>query len=234
MEDNRSDRQLFKKSVISGDRKRNHSENLKVVVRIRPLMQREALNGQYISTCAVGNDLKTLQLYEYFNIELVHADDIEDFISNPDNCHHHTFTFDFVYDESAAQEEIYANTAHESVKNCLEGYNATILAYGQTGTGKTYTMEGFSYDGENPSRGIIPRSIEDIFTYIREGANEKSTFMVRCSYLQIYNENISDLLKPERVNLNIRERTKGIYVENLSEWAVRSPSEIYSLLRKVA
>jgi Kinesin motor domain len=121
-----------------------------------------------------------------------------------------------------------------AIENCLEGYNATLLAYGQTGTGKTYTMEGFSYDGQNPNRGIIPRSIEDIFRYIREKADPQSTFMVRCSYLQIYNENISDLLKPERVGLQIREGPKGVYVGDLSEWAVRSPNEIYSLLKKVS
>ena len=67
-------------------------------------------------------------------------------------------------------------------------------------------MEGFSYDGQNPVRGIIPRAIEEIFTHIREKADETSTFMVRCSYLQIYNDSISDLLKPERTNLGIREK----------------------------
>ena len=78
-------------------------------------MQREALNGQYISTAAVGNDGNTIQLYEYYNIELVDPEGIEDYISNQDNFQAHTFTFDQVYDESASQEEIYSNTAHISV-----------------------------------------------------------------------------------------------------------------------
>ena len=213
--------------------KNKNSENLKVVVRVRPLMQREALNGQFISTVAVGSDSRLIQLYEYFNLELVDPEEVEDYISNQDSYQAHTFTFDRIYDESSSQEEIYQNTAKLSVDNCLEGYNATLLAYGQTGTGKTYTMEGFSYDGQNPARGIIPRAIEDIFRHIRDKAEPQTTFMVRCSYLQIYNENISDLLKPERKNLAIRESPKGVYVENLSEWAVRSPNEIYSLLKKV-
>lgn len=115
-----------------------------------------------------------------------------------------------------------------------KGYNATLLAYGQTGTGKTFTMEGFKYNGEDPQRGIIPRAIEDIFNFIRQEGDPETTFMIRCSYLQIYNENISDLLKTERQNLQIRERKKGIYVEDLSEWAVRSPLEIYSLMKKGA
>lgn len=218
-----------------GQKRPKKSENLKVVVRVRPLMQREALNGSFISTTAVAHDTKTVQLYEYFNIEIVPPEDIEEFIQDPDNFQAHTFTFDRVFDESTSQECIYEDTARLSVANCLEGYNATILAYGQTGTGKTYTMEGFSYDGTDPVRGIIPRSIEEIFSHIQNQADELSTFMVRCSYLQIYNENVSDLLKPERGTLQIRERAgQGVFVDNLSEWAVRSPNEIYSLLKKGA
>lgn len=113
----------------------------------------------------------------------------------------------------------------------LEGYNATILAYGQTGTGKTHSMEGFKYNGQDPARGIIPRSMEEVFEFIQMQSNQNSTFMVRASYLQIYNEVISDLLKVERNSLNIREdKKRGVFVEGLSEWAVRSPAEIYSLL----
>lgn len=76
-----------------------------------------------------------------------------------------------------------------SVCSALEGYNATIFAYGQTGTGKTYTMEGFKYSLTDDNRGIIPRAIEDIFSYIdMEGSkDEEVTFMVRASYIQIYN-----------------------------------------------
>ena len=92
----------------------------------------------------------------------------------------------------------------------LEGYNSTILAYGQTGTGKTYTMEGFKFNCGDPQRGIIPRSMEEIFKFIENASNSQTTFMVRASYLQIYMEVISDLLRPERTNLNIREdKRKG-------------------------
>lgn len=147
----------------------------------------------------------------------------------------HNFTFDYVYDPSATQNFLYDNTAKPAVLSVLEGYNATMLAYGQTGTGKTYTMEGFKYSGCDPQRGIVPRSMEQIFKYIEASSNRNSTFMVRASYLQIYNEIISDLLKTDRTALNIREdKKKGIFVEGLSEWAVRSPNEIYSLMQKGA
>lgn len=78
---------------------------------------------------------------------------------------------------------MYSHTAQEAVLSTLEGYNATLLAYGQTGTGKTHTMEGFSYSGADPERGIVPRAMEEIFRFIQNKSNPKSTFMVRTSYL---------------------------------------------------
>ncbi len=96
-------------------------------------------------------------------------------------------------------------------------------------------MEGFKYNSNDPQRGIIPRSMEEIFRYIQNGSNQSTTFMVRASYLQIYNENISDLLKTDRTSLQIREdKKKGVFVEGLSEWAVRTPVEIYSLMQRGA
>jgi kinesin family protein 3/17 len=92
-------------------------------------------------------------------------------------------------------------------------------------------MEGFKYNVGDPQRGIIPRSMEEIFKFIQMQSSKNSTFMVRVSYLQIYNEIISDLLKVERTSLQIREdKKKGVFVEGLSEWAVRSPNEVYSLM----
>lgn len=77
--------------------------------------------------------------------------------------------------------------------------------------------------------------MEEIFRYIQTQSNRETTFMVRASYLQIYNENISDLLKTDRSFLQIREdKRKGVFVEGLSEWAVRSPSEIFSLMERGA
>ena len=77
--------------------------------------------------------------------------------------------------------------------------------------------------------------MEEIFKYIENSSNSRTTFMVRASYLQIYNETVSDLLRTDRTGLQIREdRKKGVFVEGLSEWAVRSPGEIYSLMQKGA
>ena len=82
---------------------------------------------------------------------------------NPQTCQCHSFRFDYVYDQDSTQDFVYENTAKHTVMSSLEGYNATLLAYGQTGTGKTYTMEGFQFSGKHPDRGIVPRTMEEIF-----------------------------------------------------------------------
>ncbi|EER10798.1 kinesin heavy chain, putative [Perkinsus marinus ATCC 50983] len=140
------------------------------------------------------------------------------------------------YDENFTQPEVYERTAREAVRSVLQGFNATILAYGQTGTGKTHTMEGFITDYYNDvQRGIIPRSMAEIFEYI--ACHNHLTFTVRASYLQIYNETVSDLLptvvNPPSSNLNIRHDTRrGVYVDGLSEYVVREPGEVYDLMRR--
>ena len=149
---------------------------------------------------------------------------------------------------------VYERSAKDAVLSTLAGYNAAMLAYGQTGTGKTFTMEGDPRarhgnsaigilpgdlppvgDDRGAERGIIPRAIEDIFNRIKADTSTRSKYLVRASYVQIYNEVISDLLKPERVNLHIREdKKRGVFVEGLSEWVVRTPDEIYGLMDRGA
>ena len=144
-----------------------------------------------------------------------------------------SFCFDRVFDEHVTQEQIYQQNVEALVDKCLEGYNATILAYGQTGSGKTYTMDGISQSFEN--RGITPRSVEQIFKHIRQELSPEKRFLVRVSYFEIYKDNVSDLLRPERQNLSIREgKGQQVYVEHLSEWIVKSPQEMYKILRVAA
>jgi chromosomal replication initiation ATPase DnaA len=185
-----------------------------------------------VSVAAKNN---SVAIMEYLGAEVTEKERQKDMDLNPHLCVWQNFTFDYVYDHDSTQEFVYDNTAKQSVLSVLEGYNSTVIAYGQTGTGKTHTMEGFKYNVGDPQRGIIPRSMEEIFKFIQMQSSNNSTFMVRVSYLQIYNEIISDLLKVERTSLQIREdKKKGVFVEGLSEWAVRSPNEVYSLMQKGA
>ena len=143
------------------------SDRLKVAIRIRPPLPREIEpNLPFRSIALVSKSSPTVSLVEYLGCEYDEAERQREWVENPNYFQYHRFTFDNVFDPESTQEEVYKLTALPAVNSILEGYNSTILAYGQTGTGKTYTMEGFTYDYLNPSRGIIPRTIEDIFHFI--------------------------------------------------------------------
>ncbi|TPP66785.1 Kinesin protein KIF3A [Fasciola gigantica] len=139
------------------------------------------------------------------------------------------FTFDLVFDTQSKQFDVYNKVARPIVEKVLEGYNGTIFAYGQTGTGKTYTMEGVRSVPE--LRGIIPNSFAHIFGAIAK-ADKNTRFLVRVSYLEIYNEEVRDLLgKDQSVRLDVKERPDiGVYVKDLSSFVVHSPNEMDKLM----
>ncbi|KAJ9459471.1 Kinesin-like protein [Diplonema papillatum] len=200
--------------------KKSTNENFKVVIRVRPPAPRE-LEGEkpFYSIVRIPQD------DDHTSITIIEHLDTEDGRGGVYSSQH--FTFDRVYEESAQQKDVYENTARPAVEAVLAGYNATMIAYGQTGTGKTYTMEGVGKE-----KGIIPRATEDIFEYIKRSPENKR-FQVRASYMQIYNEVISDLLRPCAQGLSVREgKDKGVYVKQLSSWPVRSPQEICSLMER--
>ena len=133
---------------------------------------------------------------------------------------------------------MYAMTAQDAVQSVLAGYNATVLAYGQTGSGKTFTMEGYD---DVELQGLIPRAVSDLFHLIHSTSSPSSHFLVRASYIQIYNESITDLLMAPTASssgggssgLLIREdAVRGVFVGGLSEWVVRNVREVMELLRR--
>ncbi|KAI1280416.1 Kinesin-like protein Klp68D [Halotydeus destructor] len=134
------------------------------------------------------------------------------------------FTFDAVYDWNSKQSDLYDETARPLVNAVLDGFNCTIFAYGQTGTGKTYTMEGLKNDPEK--RGIIPSSFEHIFNHIARSQNQQ--YLVRGSYLEIYQEEVRDLLaKDQTKRLEVKEAADvGVYVKDLSSFVCKSIKEI--------
>ena len=136
-----------------------------------------------------------------------------------------TVTLDKVFDQNASQESVYEFVGQPVIEDIMEGYNATIFAYGQTGSGKTYTMFGPDVYDE-VQQGIIPRVSTGIFKHWETNADTKE-IDVRCSMLEIYKENLRDLLTDECVELKIKEsRQKGIYVEGLFESPVISDEEL--------
>ncbi|KMQ96969.1 kinesin-like protein kif3b protein [Lasius niger] len=135
---------------------------------------------------------------------------------------------DVIPSRGVVEQELYEETVRPLVSSVLDGFNGTIFAYGQTGTGKTYTMEGSKMDHER--RGVIPRSFEHIFNHI--GRSENMQYLVRASYLEIYQEEIRDLLHPDQsLRFELKEKPDvGVYVKDLSTAVCKSATEIQHLM----
>ncbi|XP_017698849.2 kinesin-like protein KIN-12F [Phoenix dactylifera] len=200
--------------------------NVQVVIRVRPLNSTEqSLQGYH--RCLKQESAQSIT-----------------WIGQPET----RFTFDYVACETINQEMLFRVAGLPMVENCMSGYNSCIFAYGQTGSGKTYTMLGEINELEgspSPDRGMTPRIFEFLFARIRaeeeSRRDEKLKYNCRCSFLEIYNEQITDLFDPLSTNLLLREDIrKGVYVENLTEFEVENVNDILKLLiqgaanRKVA
>ncbi|KAF5403900.1 Kinesin heavy chain [Paragonimus heterotremus] len=139
-----------------------------------------------------------------------------------------TYTFDVVLTPSTTQTEVYEKSASSIVLSVLNGYNGTIFAYGQTASGKTYTMEGRIKDAEH--KGIIPRIIEDIFLHI-EKMDENLEFLIKVSYFELYMEKIKDLLDISKTNLPIHEtKDRVAYVKGVTERFVSCAEDVLDAL----
>ncbi|XP_022055519.2 kinesin-like protein KIF3C [Acanthochromis polyacanthus] len=196
--------------------KNKSSESVKVVVRCRPLNRKEESNGP--SGGIVQMDLRLGQVI----------------LRNPrapPSEPQKTFTFDAVYDANSKQRDLYDESVRPLIDSVLAGFNGTIFAYGQTGTGKTYTMQGAWLDPEK--RGVIPNAFDHIFTHISRSQSDKQ-YLVRASYLEIYREEVRDLLDPNHGNaraLELRESPEtGVYVRDLTSCVCKSIKEIEEVM----
>ncbi|CAD5179273.1 unnamed protein product [Musa acuminata subsp. malaccensis] len=200
--------------------------NVQVVIRIRPLSSAEiSLQGH--NRCVRQDSCQTIT-----------------WTGHPES----RFTFDLIADEHVSQENLFKVAGVPMVENCVAGYNSCMFAYGQTGSGKTHTMLGDIEGGtrrHSVNCGMTPRVFEYLFSRIQKEKearrDEKLRFTCKCSFLEIYNEQILDLLDPSSVNLQIREDSrKGVHVESLSEFEVSSARDVMQQLiqgaanRKVA
>lgn len=140
-----------------------------------------------------------------------------------------TYTFDRVFGQEATQQHIYDEVINPILQEMLMGYNCTIFAYGQTGTGKTYTMEGDLEDQEGfitRDAGIIPRTLYNLFEVLEQ---EDAEYAVRVSSIELYNEELKDLLNPgdDRPKLRIFEdpNGSGVIVQGLEEALINSAED---------
>ncbi|XP_034695034.1 kinesin-like protein KIN-5C [Vitis riparia] len=216
---------------MSGRHEKEKGVNVQVLLRCRPFSEEELRNNApQVVTC---NDYQR-EVAVSQSIAGKHIDRV--------------FTFDKVFGPSAQQKDLYEQAVIPIVNEVLEGFNCTIFAYGQTGTGKTYTMEGEckrSKSGPNgelpPEAGVIPRAVQQIFDTLE---SQNAEYSVKVTFLELYNEEITDLLAPEEISraalddkqkkqLPLMEDGKGgVLVRGLEEEIVTSASEIFTLLER--
>lgn len=247
----------------------NQNDNfVNVAVRCRPMSEKEIKAGHQ-SIVEFESDTRLV-----VHDSSVSPSDQLGTKSGERNNYSHVYDFDAVFDFNSKQEDIYNRVCKPIVDGVLEGYNGTIFAYGQTGTGKTYTMEGSSQNSLSASNlkhqrssaqqpkafrevtakkrgvsaievsneevsksiacgstGIIPRAFKQIFDFIEQ--NPHIQFLIRASYLEIYQEEIHDLLRKDRsIKLELHERPDiGVYVKDLTSFVCKSMTEIERVMR---
>ncbi|OXU30307.1 hypothetical protein TSAR_015423 [Trichomalopsis sarcophagae] len=201
--------------------KKDKNQHIQVFVRVRP-----ANNAEKTSKSPVVVDVPS-------NKDIVVRERPQDKLTKK-------FTFDKVFGPLSKQIDVYNAVVSPLLEEVLAGYNCTVFAYGQTGTGKTFTMEGACNDptlhwqADSPA-GIIPRALSHLFDELRTlGAQEYS---VRVSFLELYNEELFDLLSPNDDASKIRiyedaSRKGAIIIHGLEEVTVHNKSEVYKILEK--
>nr|CAD1822374.1 unnamed protein product [Ananas comosus var. bracteatus] len=136
-----------------------------------------------------------------------------------------SFTFDHVFDCTSTNATIYGLLVRSLIRSALDGFNGTAFAYGQTSSGKTFTMYGSEDDP-----GIVPLAVQDVFRTARMSADRE--FLIRVSYMEIYNEEINDLLTLGSQKLPIHESLeRGVFVAGLREEIVSSAEQVLELLK---
>ncbi|XP_066484568.1 kinesin-like protein KIF22 isoform X1 [Tiliqua scincoides] len=134
------------------------------------------------------------------------------------------YHFDAFYDDTSTQHDVYMGSVKPVLRYLLEGQNASILAYGPTGAGKTHTMLG---SPDQP--GVIPRAVRDVLQMTRDASGDEWKYSVSMSYLEIYQEKVLDLLEPSSHDLPIREDQKHqILVPGLTQREITSFSDFES------
>jgi len=190
---------------------------VRVFCRIRPLLQ----------TQDQGEEVATTRR-DAFTVETLRA--MTSFEGIP-RSEKKPFQFDAVFGPSAQQDEVFREV-HDLVQSAVDGYNVTVLAYGQTGAGKTHTM----YGGEGEQRGVVPRTVELLFTVLERLDADRFCHTVRAHLVELYKQDLVDLLSVGRGagKLEVRRdaRTGDSSLDNVEEREVKSAAQLLQLLEE--
>ena len=190
----------------------NTKSSILVTVRVRPLSKQE-------------KELSTVESVRVLNVNTVCVSDEIAMNKKTVSIKEQQFFYDFVFDHNVGQKETYESTTKFLLPGIIDGFNATVFAYGATGSGKTYTMLG---EGDKP--GIMPRSVVDLFNILNKDKNKE--YRMQVSYFEIYNENIRDLLNNGE-NLDLKEDpNKGTIIPRLKEFEISNADSFFEMLLK--
>ncbi|KAL1350609.1 hypothetical protein AAHE18_06G036700 [Arachis hypogaea] len=189
--------------------------SITVCARFRPLTSKEKLNGDADSVC-------------------IRCIDSETFVFKDDKDEELTFSFDRVFYEESKQDDVYQFLALPIVRDSVNAINGTIITYGQTGAGKTYSMEGPGIlECDEQKKGLLPRVVKGLFDSLSP-SDEELTFSIKLSMVEIYMEKIRDLFDLSKDNIQIKEsKSRGIILHGVTEITVLDPAEALQSLSTV-
>jgi kinesin family protein 18/19 len=173
---------------------------VKVAVRVRPLSQKEKDAGMR----------KCCSVLPGTNVVVIKREQRDPYLKSQGQGVSE-YEFDSVFDDDATQQEVYEKTTKPYLKNLIAGLNVTVFAYGATGAGKTHTMMGSSRRDDatdHAEAGIIPNSLTDLFNQLQEKKHTAAPgerYEVSCSFMEVYNEQVYDLVEPTGKVLQICE-----------------------------
>ncbi|XP_068683876.1 centromere-associated protein E-like isoform X2 [Montipora foliosa] len=175
--------------------------NIRVAIRVRPFIKRE----------------RDCHLQTHWRVDKNTITQV----SNGKLLQNSSYSFDQIFDVSSTTQDVYDEFGQPIVLSAMDGFNGTLFAYGQTSSGKTYTMMG-----DQRNEGVIPKAVGEIYDYIEKHPSRE--FLIRVSYMEIYNEDIRDLLNPAKTNLKVHENAqRQVYVGDLTEEVVACGEDVF-------
>ncbi|KAI8901174.1 P-loop containing nucleoside triphosphate hydrolase protein [Globomyces pollinis-pini] len=202
--------------------------NIRVFCRVRPLLpseQEDISQSLYQVTIPEGTENR---------IDLIQT--LENATGDKKLSKTFDFNFDKVFEPKSTQEQVFSEIS-QLVQSALDGYNVCIFAYGQTGTGKTFTMEGPSGNADESQAGMIPRAVSQIFNAAESLTEKGWKYELQAQYLEIYNEELRDLLSDSSDSpkkLDIKHHLNRTTVTDIVLKSVKSPKEVYKLLEQAS
>ncbi|XP_067024413.1 uncharacterized protein [Acropora muricata] len=182
------------------------TDSIRVALRVRPLIKRE----------------KDCHLQTHWRVEKNSITQL----NNGKLMQNSSYIFDQIFDSSSSTKDVYKEFGRPIVLSAMDGFNGTLFAYGQTSSGKTYTMMG-----DQRNEGVIPMAIGEMYDYIEKHPSRE--FLIRVSYMEIYNEDIRDLLNPSKTNLKVHENAqRQVYVGELTEEVVTCSGDVFKHMQR--